>query len=497
MQDQVLINKFREQGCRAYQAEFAAEFLRPDAAHYQLLAAPVGSGKFYVASRIVPYMLGHEMVRRILVLTPSALAQAWHASLAGTCGTVPNIVISRQSYRELVAETPVGESPWPQPIIAIAPIDTAKQSDIAESLAEVHWDLVIIDEAHRLSGPQRMAMLERLISGKAVGRLLLMTATPFPLFSPFVDKHEEPFTSLLPDLSITNWLAGLRDWDGGLIATRPVQWVTVEYRRGSDELAFLQILQDGLRQFATDRNSAFMSTMLLRRAESSIFAVEQSLRRLHRTLAVQPGITKGMEPVADTAEDSDDALVEEVAEKTSNVIWEDNHAARQFVESCLDSLEQVQSDEKLASVTKLLKELIVRPASKICMISSCLDSLSYLHSTVSDLGIAADLVSSGHTFSERHDIIDRFRQEGTLLLATDAVMEGIILPEVNHVIHIDLPWNPMRMMQRQGRFDRIGRSEPLAMYFLHDTSGALPFDQQLERVLAKVEELRRTGILSE
>jgi superfamily II DNA/RNA helicase len=131
------------------------------------------------------------------------------------------------------------------------------------------------------------------------------------------------------------------------------------------------------------------------------------------------------------------------------------------------------------------------------VISFCLDSLNYLQSAVSDLDIAAELITGGQSFSEREQSINRFLKEGTLLLATDAVMEGFALPQVNDVIHFDLPQNPRTLMQRQGRFDRIGRNEPLVMYYLRDTSGALPLEQQVERLVSKAEALRNTGVLTD
>ena len=224
---------------------------------------------------------------------------------------------------------------------------------------------------------------------------------------------------------------------------------------------------------------------------------QQSLRRLHRGLASRKILAESEEPVPQDTEESEDTVDEDVSEAFPNLIWEDEDAARQYVETCLESLEQVQSNEKLSSLTELLQQLVSRPSSKICVISSFVDSLNYLHAAATDLDIAAEVVTGSQSHGERQEAINRFLGEGKLLLATDAVVEGLGLEQVNQVIHFDLPQNPTRLMQRQGRFDRIGRTEPLTMYYLRDTSGAVPFDQHIERLFVKAEEVRRTGILPE
>ena len=410
---------------------------------------------------------------------------------------MPTIVVSRQTYRELVDGSPMDQPPWPQPLIAVAPIDTAKQDDVAESLSRVHWDLVIVDEAHILSGPQRMALLERLISAKVVGRLLLITATPLPFFGPCLQKREDRLTSLLPDLAFTNWFAQIQDWEGQPIVRQPVQWAAVDYRRGPDEVAFLQMLQDGLREQVTNQATAFVRQILLQRAASSAFAVEQSLKRLQRSLKLQAEEDNILGIISRSDENSEDVDDDNLPEEPWSRGWGNHDAAIAFVEASLASLEQVQSDEKLATVTRLLQGLVLQPGSKVCVISSYLDSLSYLHSALSELNITADSATGEQAFSEREEAVSRFLREGTILLTTDVVMEGFSLAQVNHVIHFDLPQSPKILMQRQGRFDRFSRTQPLTMYYFRDTSGVLSLDQLVEQLIEKGKELLRSGILPE
>ena len=115
---------------------------------------------------------------------------------------------------------------------------------------------------------------------------------------------------------------------------------------------------------------------------------------------------------------------------------------------------------------------------------------------LSDLNITAGLVTGSQTFTEREEAVRRFLHNGRLLLATDAIMEGFGMAQVNHVIHFDLPQNPNRLMQRQGRFDRIGRTEPLSSYYFRDTSESLPSEQPIEALLSKVEQLTRTEAIT-
>ncbi len=80
-------------------------------------------------------------------------------------------------------------------------------------------------------------------------------------------------------------------------------------------------------------------------------------------------------------------------------------------------------------------------------------------------------------------------------LTTDASWEGVSLAQVTYVIHFGLSWSPVKLMRRQGRLKRVDRTKALTMYYVRDTSRALPFEQLVERSIAKAEEVRLAGRL--
>jgi superfamily II DNA/RNA helicase len=89
-------------------------------------------------------------------------------------------------------------------------------------------------------------------------------------------------------------------------------------------------------------------------------------------------------------------------------------------------------------------------------------------------------ITGRDSFAGRASIVEGFRHAGGLLVGTDAGMsEGIELRDVTHVIHYDLPTNPMTMEHRRGRVDRYGRTTPCTMYLFRDDSGAITFEAEV------------------
>src|SRR5262249_24609084 len=158
--------------------------------------------------------------------------------------------------------------------------------------------------------------------------------------------------------------------------------------------------------------------------------------------------------------------------------WVDKAAAFAIVNQCLEALETISTDEKLNALKRLVRSIIdadPHGIPMICVFSMYADTAAYLHTAIDDLGLSLFKVTGASSFTERQVTVERFVEKGGVILGTDgALSEGIAIPQVTHVVHYDLPSNPVVLEQRRGRFDRFGRNKPLTMYVLRDESQAAP-----------------------
>jgi len=485
MNEKGILASLQSQGLQSWQAKFVASFLEAESAAFQLLTAPPGTGKVQACIAIATE-LAVQKAKRILVLTPAPLCEEWRTRLCDAQSQVPVFLVTRQAYREIEASVQVGQSPWNAGGIYVISQDLAKQSDFIASLSEITWDLVIFDEAHRLATPQRAALLSQLIGAGAVLQLLLVTATPLPALEKWIHPLPDQPTSFPAPLTVTSWLGELRNWDGTIVERPRVDLKVVPYTRGNDEvhffLKFLSLVPKPENATGVNR---FLIRLLIHRAASSLYAIDQSLQRLRHRLKITAEEAEslfGKEIMDLTGVDVD---LEGVERKTEQMPFEqtDEQISLTVVEQCLEELDRVSSDEKLNMVKSLIRSIIdgqTGEVPRICIFSMYNDTVSYLHTAIGDIGIPSFKITGGVTFAERQALIGRFLRLGGVLVGTDGgLSEGIELTEVTNVIHYDLPSNPMVFEQRRGRFERYGREIPCKVCVLQDESGVLPLESRL------------------
>jgi hypothetical protein len=284
MSQQDLLAELANRGLRAWQATFVASFLNADPSPFQMLAAPPGTGKMFAAIAIIRELVDRGS-KRILILAPAYLCEAWRMRIGETQSDLPVNIVTRLGYREMEASVPIGQSPWIGVGIFVISQDLAKQPDIASSLSTAVWELVILDEAHRFAGRRRSALLYQLVSFGVVQRLLLLTATPLPALQHWLHPSPDQSAPLSPPPAVTSWYGQLRNWDHSIVELPRVDWQVVKYTRGADEVRFLSKLIEAVDMLrATLGSNQLFTQILVRRAASSIFAAEQTLHRLSLTL---------------------------------------------------------------------------------------------------------------------------------------------------------------------------------------------------------------------
>ncbi|NLY02494.1 MAG: hypothetical protein GXY83_40960 [Rhodopirellula sp.] len=490
MTEQELLAVFREARCFPHQAQFAAKFFAEGAAAYHLLITSLGMGKMYLASMIVDHAIEKDDAQRVLVLAPPSLCPSWCDMLRDKLTTEAVVPVSAAGFRELEAAVSVGQSPWPEKIVAVMSMDLVRQKAIAASLASVTWDLVIVDEAHKIISTrktQRSELLQVFLESGAARRLLLMTAVP-PEDSLLEERPTLGWT-MLPDIETTRWNRTELSLSGTPRSASGSQWKIVSYRRSADEIIFHRKLQLVLQDVSSENMAAQMFCRLLQqRAASSVFAIEQSLQRLHREITSPPAWQEDQDGQSSFLEDpnaeSGELTDVDFGQFPRDVEWDGVRA----VATCLELLDKISTDEKLQTFLGLIQQLGAADkdgSPAICVISSFAHTVHYVHAAAQDRGLASLELTGSTEPEQKRATIDRFFIAGGLLIGTDsALVEGIDLPDVNCVIHYDLPASAKLMEARRGRFDRFGRTSPCLMYAFRDESNVIPDEGRLLREYA-------------
>lgn len=483
MSSEGILFRMRELGLAAWQANFVESFLEVGSSAFQVLVAPPGTGKSHTAAALVAEFTRSEP-RRILVLVPTlALRFQWALSVRRVEPENPVQVIDRRAFRELVATFPLGQSPWSAAGVYIMSQEFAKLEDVASSLCTSGWDLVIVDDAHRLVSPQRATLLFRLLEAGVLGRLLMLTTVRTPAFQEWLMGFAErahPSKSTI----LVEWSGPQTDWDGTIVDRARVFFREIPYRRGSEEVEFIRKLQSVLPDLerASGRKQ-FLADLLLRRASSSLYAVDQSLQRLRNSLS-NTGDPLSSNPEQEDATPLELGVDQDDKDATSakSKSWPDRSIGLGLIEECLDALELVTSDEKLNAATGLIRSILGLSTDhlpQIYVMTRYADTASYLHTAFEDAGIPSFKLTGSIGAEYRTLAVERFLRNGGILVATDASTERLTFPQVAHVVDYDLPAGPSLFEQRLSRFNPYGRTIPCTIYFLEDESGVIPHKRAL------------------
>ncbi|MBO8142707.1 MAG: DEAD/DEAH box helicase [Firmicutes bacterium] len=394
-----------------------------------LLADEVGLGKTIEAGVILKEYLVRGLVRRALILVPASLVVQWREELE-----------NRLSISCSINRHPDG---WEQAGCIIASLDTARRPEHAGRVQAVAWDMVIVDEAHRLKN--RHTVSWRFVDGLRKKYLLLLTATPIQndlqelynlltllkpgllqTYSAFRREHMFDRRSPRQLGRLKSRLAEVmvRSTRRDALIRLPRRAVTaVPVQLGPEERRlYAEVVQFARDVYAaSDRKRAtlFPLILLLRELSSSPEAAARTLqtfgthsrlddrfRQTARRLAVRAEELSGRSARLTAAVDRVKALHEPAVVFT----------------------------EFRASQTALAREL-------------------------GSLGVPVSVFHGRLNREERRNAVERFRREGGVLISTDAGSEGQNLQFCRSVVNYDLPWNPMRVEQRIGRVHRLGQAQ--------------------------------------
>ncbi|MBC7546029.1 MAG: DEAD/DEAH box helicase [Candidatus Sericytochromatia bacterium] len=416
-----------------------------------ILADEVGLGKTIEAGIIIKEYACRGLAQRVLILTPAPLTTQWHGELINKFGE--RFTIGNKD------EDPDFEG-FDRHERLIASIDTAKVAANAALLTAMPWDLIIIDEAHRLKNAKTLAY--QFVQQLESRYMLLLTATPMQnhlteLFNLVNLLKEGALGSY--DYYVDTFIA---DKTGRALKNAEelqarLRHVMVRHRRADVGLQFPR------RDVHTIAFSASAPEMALHDGVVSYVArglkasKEDSSRGsktltyllLSRLMASSPkALAQTLDKMIDTAADKGDRK-----ELTQ---------LRKLAEVC-------EGSTKLEETRKLLKGL----DEKALIFTSFHATQQQLAEELTADGYKVEIFHGGMSQKEKDAVIERFRGEGNILICTDAGSEGVNLQFCRVLINYDLPWNPMRVEQRIGRVHRLGQEADTVLVFNFSIKGTV------------------------
>ncbi len=483
-----------------------------------LLADDPGAGKTIMAGLLIKELMVRGDLQRCLIVAPGSLGEQWQDELSEKFNLKFDIATNE-------GMNAAGGGNWfKENQLVIGRLDKlARDEDVQSMLKGCEWDLIVVDEAHKMSATyfgNETKYTRRFRLGQMLGpttrNLLLMTATPhngkdedFQLFLSLIDgdQFEGRYRRDVHSINTSDIMRRvtkemLLKFDGTPLFPERRAYVA-KYALSEDEAELYtevtsyvreefnraEALKEGKKQTV-----GFALTVLQRRLASSPEAIFQSLRRRRlrleselneasiaqrgsRVAAVEPRtLDLGLD-----AEFDDDELSDEERETAEGVVADEATAAQTIaelqaeigtlrrLEEMADAVRMSGKDSKWSELRELLlNNLEMKDAQghmrKLVIFTEHRDTLDYLTRQIGGLlGRPESIVNISGKMqrADRRKAQELFRNEASVsvLIATDAAGEGINLQRAHLMVNYDLPWNPNRLEQRFGRIHRIGQQE--------------------------------------
>jgi superfamily II DNA or RNA helicase len=478
-----------------------------------LLADDPGAGKTIMAGLLLKELKIRGLVKRTLIVAPANLAFQWQRELKDKF---------RETFQVIngsVLRTNYGTNPWLEASQAITSVSwVSRVEDAKESLFRSEWDLVIVDEAHKMSAysAENKTLAYKLGEelSKRTDHFLLMTATPhkgdpnnFRLFLELLDKEVYGDVKSLEEAMrrnaapfylrrIKEALVTFPDPESGevkkLFTKRKIR--TAEFEISEDEWDFYQDLTDYVERqsikaaqddTARGRALGFTMALLQRRFASSVYAVRCSLERMRakrqRILDDPAGYREEQlarrvpEDFDELPEDEQQEILSKLEEVVASV---DPTALRQEIRQLDDlitkaaALEHRETESKLARLKEVITDegIFKSPKTKLLIFTEHKETLDYLVAKLRGWDLTVTQIHGGMKIGDRDTPSTRihaereFKEHCQVMVATEAAGEGINLQFCWMMINYDIPWNPVRLEQRMGRIHRYGQENDCLIF---------------------------------
>ena len=485
-----------------------------------LVADDVGLGKTIEAGLVLWPLIVKGTVRRLLIICPASLVGQWHERLRAMFDIRVAIYTG-----DADTERTDFWGTHDKVAVSLQTLRIERMGRQRRLLESEPWDLVVVDEAHHLNADEKggptlgYQALEKLVENNRVKSMLFFTGTPhrgknfgfislLKLLRPDLFDPKKPLDQQLPHLQevmIRNNKQNVTDLKGNLLFFPPVV-KNIEFQFSSEERDFYKMLTDFIQSGQAYASSLDATTgkavqlvlvAMQKLASSSVAAIRRALQgrlariaegrgKLDELQARKEARRKRLEKRDECERQGDlDALSrleEEIAQLTGELRLMENEEPR--LRELLTAADRVRRETKITKIVSILHNeydgrqvlfFTEYKATQSLLISALMNEFGETSVTFINGDDRADevVVPSGDIrsiVSQRGDAAHQFNAGHVrFLVSTEAGGEGIDLQESCYsLVHVDLPWNPMRLHQRVGRLNRYGQKNQVEVVVLRN-----------------------------
>lgn len=459
-----------------------------------LLADEVGLGKTIEAGLVIKELTLRNRAARILVVAPRGLVTQWVAEMGTHFGETFTLL------------DPAGTDPslWQRLDRVIVSIDAIKplkqrrgwtpaqihqyNQDRFHAVTRAGWDLIIVDEAHKLAGTNRQVARHTL--GRALARsarhLLLLSATPhqgktdaFLRLMSLLDQNtfrengQIDRDDLQPYIIRTEKRTAIGTDGALLFKPRKTQIVKVEWK---DEHRLQAQLYDEITDYVrtgydralTEKRNyiGFLMVLMQRLVSSSTLAIRTTLEKRLSVLEGDARPRPASVPPDDWWDLDPDDQIDEAVQAEHSIHTQETEQVRHL----LDLARRCESARPDAKAERLVDLMHARrgdendPDLKFLIFTEFVPTQQMLADYLTARGFSVVCLNGSMDMDERKRAQQTFATTAQVLISTEAGGEGLNLQFCHIAINYDLPWNPMRIEQRIGRVDRIGQTHDVIVY---------------------------------
>lgn len=459
-----------------------------------LFADEVGLGKTIEAGLVIRELKLRGLAKRILVVAPKGLTPQWQAEMQLHFGET--FRIADPGDFDAVSRWSDDDNVWRAADQVICPLDSVKPlarrrgwswERIAaynqrrfEDLITAGWDLVVIDEAHRLGGSTDQVARYKLGAAlaDATPNLLLLSATPhsgksdqFLRLMQLLDREAFPGEDCIDRDRVAQFVVRTEkrraiDNDGNpLFKPRQTRLVTVDWAPRHDAQrqlyeAVTDYVRHGYNQAlkSKQRHIGFLMVLMQRLVTSSTAAIAATLGRRLQALEDTPA-QLSLVPDVDVAEMAD---MDGQSQLDELVDWPGWRSEKAEVATLLRLAEQALggTDAKVEALLEHVYRIQQEeddPDLKVLIFTEFVPTQAMLAAQLRERGFEVATLNGQMAVEERVAAQKAFAGPARVLISTDAGGEGLNLQFAHVMFNYDMPWNPMRIEQRIGRVDRIGQ----------------------------------------
>jgi len=507
-----------------------------------LLADDAGAGKTIMAGLLIRELKLRGLADRILIVCPANLTFQWQRELKEKFDE-KFLVLKGGDIRDQF-----GVNQWLEHRHLLTSLDLAKRTDVLPGLKQVRWDLVIVDEAHRMSWTPPARKTARYALGEllrdSADHLLLLTATPhkgdptnFSLFLQLLDEdayadvksirqamdqRRAPFYLRRTKEAMVHFPERQSDgsWVARKIFTKRIPH-TVDFQIDSAEFDLYRDVTRFVKQQSAKaaaqgddpraRAVGFLMSLYQRRLASSTRAMRCSLenraRRLHEGLKKAQELARLAPPDLPDPEELEEMeegererleqMLEAITLAGSAEQVRDEVGDLKQLAAQAKAVEDTGAEAKLSRLKELLHQegFFDHPEQRLLLFTEFKDTLDYLMGLLKEWGFRVGCIHGSMKIGSRDDpntrlyVEQQFRDgDIQVLVATEAAGEGINLQCCHILFNYDIPWNPNRLEQRMGRIHRYGQTHDCLIFNFVATNTIE--GRVLQRLLEKLQEIR-------